>query len=229
MTDTLRWPRALAPRTVAFNPRGMTISGPIALNGQSQVVAGDAGYWVATLGLLSIATPGAIKKFRALRAQLDGGASHILVPAFDKKSAPWPYAGGPPENENQPQQWSDGAGFSDGSAWYNPAILIYLAEAAELRAGRIVIDIANAGAVEGGEYFSLVGGGMHVVKRVVSASGTERTIDIWPPLRGAVPAGRRCEFERPVCKMRLLSDEEMDLSLRRGRHGMAEMNFIEVF
>lgn len=228
MVNLLRWPALLrgAPG-VAFNKRGMTIGGSVSLSGLTQVAAYDAGYWIATIPIATLEQGDDILAFRALRAEMAGGAHHVLVPAFDQGQAPWPAAGGQAANENDPQTWSDGALFSDGSGWYDPAIRIYVAADAALRATEITVDVVAAGTLKPGMYFSLVGGGMHEIVRVVATNGSERTLSISPPLRAPTYAGRRAEFERPVCRMRLMSEAEADLILGRLWTAQPSMAFVE--
>ena len=222
-------PSALKARGIAFNPRGMTITGPVSLSGRSQVAAYDAGYWMATLDVATLGQGDDVLAFRALRAEMEGGANHVLVPAFDQGQAPWPAAGGQAANENDDIAWSDGVFFSDGSGWFKPAIIVNVAADAALRATSLVVDIVTAGTLKAGMYFSLVGGGMHVIRSILASSGSQRTLHIWPPLRAPAITGRRCEFERPVCRMRLVSDQEADLALGRLWMAQPSMTFVEAF
>lgn len=83
------WPATLTRfQAIAFNPRGMTVSGPPSLLGRTQVGSLDAGYWVAGIFGIAAHTPATIRAFRALRAQLEGGAHHVRVPVCDTLQAP---------------------------------------------------------------------------------------------------------------------------------------------
>ena len=48
-----------------------------------------------------------------------------------------------------------------------------------------------------------------------------------PPLREAVVAGTELNFDDPVCRMRLASDDAMDLELALRRFGNPTVNFLE--
>lgn len=229
MSDLMRWPPLLRSTAVAFNPRGQTLGGPVSLTGQSQVNSIDAGYWMANVDLRILELGDDVNAYRGLRAEMEGGGHHVLVPAFDQGQAPWPLSGGWQVNEKEAQTWSDDTTWSDGTGWYHPAIRVYLAEDASLRATSIVVDIEASGTIKAGQYFSIHGAGLHVVRRVLDSDGTERTLAIWPPLRWPVSTGRRCNFERPVCRMRLLSESDADLVLGLLWLGTPTMAFIEVF
>lgn len=86
---TYDWPAALTRfRAIAFNPRGMTVSGPPSLLGRTQVGSLDAGYWVAGVFAIAANRPERVRAFRALRASLEGGAHAVRVPACDGANAP---------------------------------------------------------------------------------------------------------------------------------------------
>jgi hypothetical protein len=228
-TNVLRWPSALrAAGGLSFNLRGRTIGGPVSLTGRTQVASIDTGYWVASLPLALLEAGGDVRAFRRLAAEMAGGAFPVLVPAFDEGQAPWPDPGGWENNVNPPQEWSDETQWSDGTGWYDPVIRVYLAEAAAARATSILLDVDNAGTIEGGELFSLAGGELHVIRRVLSSDESGVRVAIAPGIRAAQPAGRRCEFERPVCRMRLVSEDAADLSLGLLWHAAPSLAFVEI-
>lgn len=227
MVNLIRWPPALKSRGVAFNRRGQVVGGPLSLSGRNQVGSYDGGHWIATVDVATLDQGDDILAFRALRAEMEGGAHHVLVPAFDEGQAPWPAAGGYDANVNDPQEWSDDTLWSDGTGWYEPAILVTVAAVAALRATSIVIDIDAAGTIKAGQWFSLQGGHLHEIKRVLAVSGSERTLAISPPLRAAVAIGERVEFERPKCRMRLPAESDADLGMGRLWQSQPSLSFVE--
>jgi hypothetical protein len=228
MVNLLRWPSALKCRGIAFNRRGQVVGGPVSLSGRTMIGSYDGGYWIATVDIAAIDQGDQVLAFRALRAEMEGGAHHLLVPTFDEGQAPWPAAGGYDANVNEPEEWSDSTLWSDGTGWYAPEILVSVAAAASLRDTSIVIGVAVAGTIKAGQYFSLHGGHLHEIKRIIAVNGTERTIAISPPLRAAIAIGERVEFERPTCRMRLSEESEADLALGLLWQGAPAMSFVEV-
>lgn len=221
-----RWDPALAPRGVSFNLRGMSIGGPPTLTGRNQVGQLDAGYWTASYTKIPVGPSAVVQAFRALRAKMEGGAHQILVPVFDDAQVPYALAGGKIVNANPEQPYSDGTLHTDGHGFYLPAIIVSTSADAALRATSISATVTTAGTISAGTYFS-IGDRLYLIKEVLSSSGGARTWSISPPLREAVPSGTPINFEAPICRMRLLSESEMDLVLERGLYGFSDINFIE--
>lgn len=228
---TYPWPAVLPAARVAFNPRGMTVAGPATLTGQSQVLSTDAGYWVATLELATLTKGAPVNAFRALRAKLEGGAHQVLVPVFDtgdddNGQVPWPSAGGRAANANAELPWSGGGSFfwDDGHGWFNPKIVV--AAAAAAAAGATVVDVAvtTAGTISEGMKFG-IGDRLYVLREMLSPTRWA----IWPKLREAVALGAEIRFENPVCKMRLMREDDMDLALGRRWVANPSIGLIESF
>jgi len=222
MTRVYAWPSSLTPADVAFNPRDMTVSGPPTLSGRAQTAAIDAGRWVANASRVAVTDPAKVRAFRALRAKMQGGAYHVQVPAWDDAQAPFPDG----VDANASQSYSDDTFHTDGHGFYTPAIIVTLAAAVAVRDTLISATVTTAGTIEEGHLFS-IRDRLHVVQEIVASSGGSRTLAIWPPIREAAPVGRRLNFERPVCRMRLASDQEMDLTLAHGWYGFPDIAFVE--
>lgn len=219
------WPDALKRASISFNPRGQVVTGPRTLTGRSNVNAVDAGYWTARLALATLPEGAAIRAARAFRAKLQGGAHQALVPVTDSGQAPWPTPG---VTSQAVSDFTDDTQFSDGAGFFEPLIRIALSADAALRAARVSVTVTAAGTISGGEYFS-VDGRLHVIRDVVSVSGSAQTWDIWPPLRGPLSSGRDLNFDRPVCLMRLTEEAAFDLPIGPYYfHGAAELAFEEV-
>jgi hypothetical protein len=220
------WPPELAARGVAFNQRGMTVGGPPTLSGEGQVGSLDAGYWVATLDLVTLDSGTMVKAFRALRAKMQGGAHQLKVPVFDEGQVPYVKPGGAAANAYPEQRYSDNKFHTDGHGFYRPAISVTLAADAALRATSVSVTVTRAGPISGGEYFSL-GDRLHVIESVLSVAGGTQVWSIWPPTRAAAPSGTRVNLEAPVCRMRLATETEMDLALGRLWRAQPSIAFIE--
>lgn len=230
---TYPWPTELGARSVAFNPRGMVVSGPPSLTGQSQVSSTDAGYWVATVGIATIGAGAEVLAYRALRAKLEGGAHAVYVPAFDygakhNAQVPYPASGGSSVNAYAEQAYSDSQYHSDGHGFYRPAIVVTAGAAAAAGATSVQMTVTTAGTLSGGMYFS-ARGRMYVLRERTALSGSSQTWAIWPRLREAIASGDRLDFEKVTCKMRLMSESEMDLELGRLWMATPTVAFREVF
>lgn len=219
------WPRAvLGERAINFSPRGMTVAGPMTLTGQNQVASLDAGYWVATYELATIGTPDQIRMFRALRAQLEGGAHQVRVPVCDEDQAPWASA---IATDPLTATYDDNVGHDDDTPFAQPNIAVTGAAAAA-RATQLTVTLLAGAALAAGEYFSL-GDRLYVIREVLAVSGAIYTLAIWPPLREPLAVGGELNFDAPVCRMRLATEAEMDLALGRLWLASPSANFVEVF
>lgn len=224
MSQIYNWDHRLPPRGIAFNPRGMTASGPPSLTGRTQVWAYDAGFWVAEFPLATLDKGEQINAYRALRAKLSGGANAIRVPAFDYGQAPWPLPGGWEANLIEDGEFSDGTLFTDGTGFFEYAIEVELATAASAGASHIHVTVTTAGTIEEGMLFS-PGDRLHVIKEKLGSTSWL----IWPPLREDVAQGTLLNFDKPVCRMRLMNEADMDLSLGRLWQAQPTAMFIEQF
>lgn len=229
MAEVYDWPPALRPgEGASYNLRGQVVAGPVSLAGRSQVTMIDTGYWVATLPIALLDAGNDIRVFRALRALLDGGGAHVRVPFFDAGQAPWPAAGGAAANAVGSVTFSDGATFSDGSGFFQAAITVELGADAAAGATEITVTVINAGTITGGEIFSL-GERAHTIASVRSVSGSTQVWAIRPRLRKAHAAGEALDFDNPVCRMRPLSEQEMDLAFGRLWRAKPQVGFVEAF
>lgn len=204
----------------------MTVAGTPTLTGRNQVASTDAGYWVASLTRIAVGPASVVRAFRALKAKLEGGTHQIQVPVYDDAQIPWPADGGRSANAYAEQRYSDGTYHTDGHGFFRPCILVALNADAAQRATEISFTITTAGTIAEGMYFSIVDR-LYLLKQLISSSGSSRTYSISPPLREAALSGTRMNFESPVCRMRLLSEAEMDLALERGIYGFADAGFVE--
>lgn len=227
------WPSTLYAKGVAFNQRGMSVSGPVSMTGRIQTSSIDAGYWIATIPLAVLNTPTQVRAFRQLRALLEGGTHHIRVPVFDDGQAPWAYSGDTQITALSDVTFSDGALFADGAEFYQSPITVELSQDASLGDMSITVDVTFADEVIGGEYFSL-GDHLYVIKQILadgaddSPPTTIQTWSIWPRLREDWPTGTDLNFARPVCRMKLVEESAMDLTLGLLWHGEPVVAFVEV-
>lgn len=225
MSPTLLWPiKRLRAPDFAINASPRNLRGPANALGQSQIASSDAGIWTATLGQVVIKSRDEVLAWRALQAHMEGGLTPILIPL---RRAYQPV----PEVVRQlrlydPVPHSDDSGFDDGTAYLNRVIDVTMGAAAPRRATQIAVDIHLAAPLEPGQHFS-IGERLYRIRRVVEQSASSAVLKLNLPLREAVEAGQPLEFDNPVCRMRLASDNEMTLNLRLRRFAAPTVSFVE--
>ena len=230
MADVI-WPiEELPPRRLSFNVAHRSISGPATRLGLGQVSASDAGIWKASLEEVIIHQQNSkdrIKLWHAIEGLLEGRLNTVLMPVDVIGRRPLPsgvtdddidYEVGSPH--------SDDSYFDDDTGYLNGWIDVEVTTAAAARATTLVMTKTVCGDLEPGMHFS-IGERLYKIKTVVSQTADAATVTLNLPLREAVTAGERCEFARPVCLMRLASDEEMDLAVEMGRYAFPSINLVE--
>ncbi len=221
---TLFWPMAALPaRDFAINPSFRNTRGAASIaTGAEQITASDAGRWKATLGGVRVGDGARRKLFRALQSLLEGGLTPILIPLC---GADQPFPAGAAKTRT-PLPHGDGSFFSDGTGYAQDVIAVTLAAGAARRATELSVTKVQAGDLEPSHHFS-IGERLYRIKAVQAQSASAATLTIWPPLREAVPAGAALRFDSPVCRMRLASDQEMDLELALRRSASLSIRFVE--
>lgn len=190
---TLAWPIDILPcRRISLNPAARNARASANGEGVGQIVATDAGFWMAELGDVFVNTPERRTRFRALQVQLEGGLVPILIP----------------------RRRAD-----------QPVVTATLAADAARRATALSLTI-NVGALQAGHDFS-IGERLYRIRTIASQNSSAASITVWPPLREAAASGATCNFEAPVCRMRLANDTAMDLSLDGWRDGSPTVPFVE--
>lgn len=203
----------LAPRS---------LSAPPSISGVEQVLASRSMVWTTALESIRLSTPGQILAYRAIALRRQGRLNPILIPFLEGTRRPLPptYTG-----PLALIKWSDTATFSDGSKWFQYAITAK-ADAGVLGATKITITLETAGTLEPGMIFS-IGEHLYEIQRVLEGAGSIFTVSILPPLRRAHPDNAEANFDRPVCRMRLVTDNEMSTTLELTKRARPTVNFIE--
>lgn len=221
---TIVWPKAALPATaIAFNlaPRN-TRGGAVVAYGQEQIVSSDAGRWVASLDPVIVRRTANVRLFKALQVILEGGLTPVLLPVCPRGGWPFP-AGVTALPDAVPH--SDDAPHDDDAPYEGGVIDVSLASGAALRATTLSLTKTVCGTIEPGHEFSL-GERLYRIRTVEAQDSTTATITVRPPLREAALAVDRLEFDRPVCRMRLASDNAMDIVLEPGV-SRAQIAFVE--
>lgn len=216
------WPPALRFSDLQFQLVSLSRSGGQTLSGVEQVVTSPAGIWRASVTVPVRPRDDAVLAYRGLIARLRGRVGAALVPVCDGR--------GPAARAGRPVvavPHSDAALHSDGAGYGQPFSGGRL-NAAAIR-GATEIDVAMDGDVPvEGMYFSLPGGELHVVAQIVAITGPVYRLRVAPWLRIARAAGVRLDFDRPLCRMRLASDETGALSLSLNRFATPSIEFVEI-
>lgn len=231
--------RLLREKSHSWNLAGVAATPGQTGQSFAPIVRSDGGgFWSCTMTDISLSGAGPAKGrdrqkistllWRAMRQICDGGVNAIVVPRNDALFRPWP-TGVAQSVSAEPH--SDGALFSDGSAYYQPIIDITSAGAV-LRSTAILVTRHYAGPLMGGESFSInhptFGWRMYEISTVNPVSNnTQAIITFLPPLRESITDGTRLEFDRPCCTMRLAGPSSMDLSVAPWTFNTASVDFIE--
>lgn len=220
--STLRWPiGVLTPENLQVDIAPRSLAGPASVSGKSQVVSSDAGIWKATLENFGVIDDQRVLAWRGISTLLEGRLTPILVPITRLYQ---PIPGGAEEGglyDTVPH--GDETPFDDGAEYQGGVIDVTAAMGAPVRAVSMPVDVNVAGVVQPGQHFSVE----ERLYRVRSFDVDTGELTFRPPLREAVDAGVRLEFDDPVCRMRLATDNEMDLPLAQNFWGFPTINFIE--
>lgn len=223
---TIRWPDdVLRPQNVSFDLDSRSLAGPASVSGATQVVASDAGIWKATFGSVIVKSRQAVLAHRAIAALLEGRLGSILVPLC-RGYGP---SSGAVLSEDEKALFAqvphdDDAFFDDDTGYVGSLTDVVLAADAAVRATTLHVTVNYAADdIQPGMHFSL-GERLYRIRTYDAPTGA---MTIRPPLREAVTAGDRLEFDSPVCRMRLLQDDGLDLELALRRFGSPTVQFIE--
>lgn len=234
MPDAVVFPSSLLrERSGGWSLKATTVSPGQSATGAFSVARIDGGgAWVTELGGVNLKTKTHVKLWRALENLADGGVEPVVVPMCDKRHFPAPIVDGEPVYSEDPIPHDDDTFFDDGSGYAQSVVEASVTTSAALRATSLSLTPTSMGDLEGGEYFSI----NHPVQgwrlyRIGTAvlSGGVYAVTIRPPLREAVMAGTRLEFDRPRCTMRLASGDSMNLSLDSRRFANPSVSFVEYF
>lgn len=221
---TLVWPiAALPPQAINADIAPRSLAGPAALSGGGQVTSSDAGLWRVVYANIVVHGNQKLVLWHAIAAKLEGRAVPIVVPIPARGRRPTP-AGADESYADVPH--SDDSTFSDGTGYVGSTIEVALAAPVALRAVTATVDVAYAGELQPGQIFS-IGERLYRLHSVAYVDADTAQIEFRPPLREAAEAGARLDFDRPVCRVRLVSDQEMDLPFGANLTVFPTLNFIE--
>lgn len=226
MADAIVWPcDVLKPRNRQVDPVYRSVSGGVAVNGFSQVVASDAGIWKATFDGVWLRTADQVKTWRAIRSHAEGRLNPILLCVCEGTRRPILDGINPSEMGRQVPH-SDDAFFSDNSGYISSWTDVSTSAGGALRAVTLDLIKTISSELEPGQRFSIEER-LYEIKKIITQDDDSATIKIWPPLREFVPLGTHLEFDRPVLRVRLADDAAMDLPLELNRFSTRTIEFLE--
>jgi hypothetical protein len=123
--------------------------------------------------------------------------------------------------------FDDGALFSDGAGWDSKAAQPTLNAVGSVSKTTVLIDLPGYVKIEEGQRFSTPDARLYEIKDIVQQLNGTITVNIRPPLRATYAAGTVLEFERPVCLMRLKSDQSGAIDLAFMRYGTPTLELVE--
>lgn len=206
MANILEWPYlALVPEAVSINLVPFTRSGGRAIGGGKTAIRTDIGFWEIEFSGVQLFDRPNFKAFDAISAILGGASGRIAVPIYSNESAPfangveiWPFS----------VKHSDGAGFSDGSAYLQMPIAVQSSGVTPIGAGIISLNAINADSDLSGVKFSY-NHALYQTGELISKIGNISTVRITPSIRETIPANADLNFSRPTCVCRLADDDSM--------------------
>lgn len=189
---------------VQFYIAGQSLEPEESVSGDKTIVPTMRGKWMASAKFV-LRGEAATLQWQAFLAQMQGRIGTTLVPCRsryrpkDRNGLPLPFCniGGMAGS-----QTFEHFGFQN-----TPVNRIVLASAAALRATELDLTLIDSTGLRPGQFFS-IGERLHRVQLHWRPNGATHRVMIEPPLRAAAPAGARLEIERPVCKMRMVSETE---------------------
>lgn len=182
---------------------GQSLEPKRSISGTDTIVATMRGRWRAK-GVVVIAGEAAHLQWQAFVAQMQGRIGTSLVPAVTRFGAK--------AKDGLPLPLGQIGGIAAAQTWEHfgfegaPVTRITLASDAALRATTLDLTLSATTGLRPGQFFSLADRLYRVQHHW--QPGNPRRILIEPPLRAAVSAGARVEIDRPVCRMRFVSETE---------------------
>lgn len=227
------WP-SLSPPTapLRFTLQNPSRSGGVALNGMEQTVASGAERWRA-YGAFNVFGKAAMLQFDAFLTEMLGRAGETEVPTFSGRLANWPlelHLGQETGRVLHPgitrRKELDGTVYEDPEVPAASEIIAQTVSSAALGATSITIIISQGSPLVAGQLFGIDDRLYRAYS--VTPSGSNLVVSFRPKLRVAVASATTVKLSRPVCLMKLASDDEgRELGTLRG--GVVGLEFIEAF
>lgn len=190
-------------QTAQFYLTGQSLEPQESISGVDTIVPTMRGRWTST-ATFALKGEAATLQWQAFLAQMQGRIGTTLVPCRSR----WR----PRDRDGLGLPFCDTAALADAQTMEHwgfantEVVRVAVAEDAGLRATQMDLTYQDTTGLRPGQYFS-IGERLHRVQQAWQEDGVHR-IMFEPPLRAAVAEGTRIEIERPVCKMRMVSETE---------------------
>lgn len=230
--SALPLPTNLIPVAASYRLANVSRGGGLSLSGLEQVVASNAGRWVADL-TFNLARSSPIEReqtalaMRCFLAGAQGHAGEILVPVFDAYKPRDGQArrlnGVPAVAFDDRTRLFDGGGFAQAEGTHATLALAAVAGAIDL-----TIAMTDGWGLRPGHFLGLADR-LYIVRAAWrdTATGPQK-VRVAPRLRAPASIGDAVLMDRPVCRMRLADDEQgKDLTFEWLRFGSTTLSFVE--
>ncbi|RJE84033.1 hypothetical protein [Paracoccus onubensis] len=191
-------------KEVQFYPVGMSLDPQRSISGAETIVPTMRGRWIAAATFQLIGEADSLE-WRAFLAQMEGRVGTTLVPALSMFR--------PKDRDGHDLGFGDAAGIAHAQSWEHFGFengnveRMTVAANAPLRAMQIDVTLGNTTGIRPGQDFS-IGERLYRVQAHWQPDANTHRLMITPALREAVTAGARVEIEKPVCRMRFVSETE---------------------
>lgn len=226
------WPVCtLTPADITASPVSQNTSGGQSLTGREQVIGNTPGRWTISLSGVRLQTKQQVKCWEALQAALDGRNKTILVPILGSLFAPWPVVNGKEVRTYGDIPFDDGSLFDDGAGFYLPVIDAVTVGTVAVGAVTAQIQVNYGAELEARNDFG-VGDYAYRITEVLSVDETGDapiySVKFRLPAREAIPDGTSLDFDKPMIRCRLASDDGMVLNRKFWKYGdNASVSFVE--
>lgn len=230
MTANLLWPEwILTPSSITpLHVIPTNTSGGRSPTGGEQIVGNSPGRNRVVLQGVQVRTPEQERIYRTIALTLGGRSGAIMVPAFGRRTAPWPTVGGERLTSASPVALTDSVLFSNGAGFYTRTILATAYSAVVPGAVTMQVQLVQGSSVKIGHIFQ-AGECAYTAIKITAANEALGifSVNFWPPARVAIAAGDDLDFDNPRFRARLEADDGMSLDLEMWRFGSPSVAFVE--
>lgn len=223
MTDVY-WPRALCPLDFTIHPQATVKTGGRTMTGVEQIVASGAMFWRASFSF-RVRSRDNILLWRAIQAKLRGRENVLRMGPFDFGRGPARIEGG--SGLPTTVTHSDFATFDDLSEYeqsFTDARVSVVAAARDTTLTATVTGYTSA--IQPGQFVS-IDDRLYLLESVSTPSAGVRTLGIYPGLRSAAGVGTKIDFDRPLGRWRIASEDSGEMSLDMLKLSVVSINLVE--
>ena len=198
------FPHRLLRQASQFWIEGQSLDPQQSISGAETVTPTMRGRWLASCQFV-LRGEAATLEWHAFLAQMEGRIGTTLVPAH--------YRWRPRDRDGHATAFCDVANIAGAQTWEHFGFentdirRVTVAASAPLRATQIDVTLGDSTGIRPGQLLS-IGDRLHRVQVHWQPSSTVHRLRIQPPIRQATAAGTRVETDKPVCRMRMMTEAE---------------------